>query len=250
MANAAALLAQDDEHWPWVYEGNKCLKVMCEPIPNNRSFAREGTAWYCFMNGSIQDEVFEERDIYDRVFVKMGVCKGCLNAGPAGMQCKWCCDDPNASGACWFGAVREAVTQDENIATEINPSHIVSAMDGRVWKCDSAEMANHWGSTAQLECHENDTCWTWDGGHDAILSKEESVIPAQAAGTGGRPTPQAQPKKRKSLKTPPSKKKGPVKRSKVAKGKPKGQPKDDSSYDSDDDDEGHDGTPPKSSKKK
>ena len=76
-------------HWPWIYEGNGPLMVMCEPIPSGKPFKRNGTAWYYFVNGSMKEETHKQKDIYDRVFVKIGICKGCLNAGPAGFQCEW-----------------------------------------------------------------------------------------------------------------------------------------------------------------
>ena len=115
-----------------------------------------------------------QKDNYDQVFMKMGVCQGCLNAGPAGYQCTWCRDDDHDQMK-WFGAVREAKSDDPNIATKINPLHIISKIDKNVLKCSALDLANHWGRSAQLGYYDNCYYWKWYAGMEAILTGEEEL---------------------------------------------------------------------------
>ena len=190
MASAAEHPSFEAEHhWTWVHDGNKTLRVMCDSIPaEGQSFERNGTAWYHFLNGTTDDETHTQKDNYDRVFVKMGICEGCLNAGPAGYECGWCRDDV-LDGTKWFGAVREAKSDDPNIATEINPLYIVSKLDKNVMKCSALDLANHWGGAAQLGYYDNRYYWKWLPRMEDILSGKEKISHPRPLCAGGKPTP-------------------------------------------------------------
>ena len=74
--------------WKWIYNGNGPLSVLCDPSPDG-VFKKNGASYYYFVLGSIADENVDKpgADACTKMFVKIGLCSSCFNAGPAGVRC-------------------------------------------------------------------------------------------------------------------------------------------------------------------
>ena len=72
--------------WTWVYEGFGNVTIL-SPRAKDGSFHQNGSTFYHFVKGSHRNETMKNKAAYDEVHVKMGLCKICFCAGPAGYLC-------------------------------------------------------------------------------------------------------------------------------------------------------------------
>ena len=161
--------------WDWVLRGNGNVSVMCHPTADG-TFARNGTSYFHFVIGDVHNEALPNRDYYQRIFVKIGLCQGCFNAGPAGFDCPVCAwsDDCPCDNAC--GAIRIPWEEHpSDIALEIDPLHVVQRMNRYVEKCSVEYLIDYFGEDAeQPMINENGHYFEWTNAHEALLRSPNS----------------------------------------------------------------------------
>ena len=163
--------------WRWVLTGNGPLSVLSMPNSNGR-FHRHGTSFYHFVTGSVLDEQQKYRDMCNRIFVKIGICCGCFNAGPAGMICEICQSADDCPAHICYGAIRTAHGEERgDVAEEIDPLHVVQQMDRSVLRVSAAELALHFGPAAQQpQEDENRHYFVWSSEHEKILQDSSDFV--------------------------------------------------------------------------
>ena len=163
------------KRWRWVLRGNGNLSVLCKPVEDG-TFARHGTSYYHFVIGSIHDEITANNDCYQRIFVKIGLCEGCYNAGPAGFDCIVCPNAEDCPCEMKYGAIRVPCDKHKSdISKEIDPLHVVQRMNRCVLKISTDELEKHFGEDAgdPME-NKNGYYFEWQKMHEALLN-----LPAQ-----------------------------------------------------------------------
>ena len=147
-------LPKRTEDWRWIYNGNGPLSVVSQPSSDG-TFKRKGEAYYHYVLGSIEDERPSKphTDAHTKVFVKIGVCQCCLNAGPVGTKCNECYNRTNQMILSEYGALREDYNQKRppSNVDEINPLHVVQRLHKELFKPSAQELAMYYGPSKHLE---------------------------------------------------------------------------------------------------
>ena len=166
-------------NWRWVLEGNGPLKVLCQATDRNQKFQKEGSSYYHFVTGSVADETAENKDSHNEIFVKIGLCVGCFNAGPAGFMCVECVSAEEEPRRLHYGAIRAPCDTNDppNVATEIDPLCVVQYMNRGVDRTSALHLATYFGPAAALEGQVDNKCYfVWTNEHQQLMEQRAEFV--------------------------------------------------------------------------